>query len=267
MSDPAVSPDRAPKPPPTSRAARLAAESVLPARSMADIRLARHVAGPGCPLCAVRDDAVARGMDGLLTESVNDPGVRGQLDRARGYCRTHIGELLRRDRSGSGGTASVAILFGAILRVRLAELDGLSGVQPRGLGRGPGRGVERRLEAAARPPDCHFCRRAAEAEAIAAVSLVRLLADPEWAAALARAEFCLDDLLVIWTTMARAGRPALAAFEPVATAQLARLGDLATAVEAFAHNSAYDRRHLETDEQRQASGRAAAVLGGKDPTA
>jgi hypothetical protein len=229
---------------------------VLPARSIADVRLARHVAGPMCPLCAVRQDAVERAMDSLLAESVNDPATRDQLDQARGYCPEHIGQLLRRDRSASGGTSGSAILFGAILSVRLAELDGLPATR--------GRGLSRRLEAAARPPACTFCDRARQAEGLASASLVGLMTDAAWSGALARAEFCLRDLLIIWAAVAGAARQFQIEFEPIAAAQLGRLNELAQAVQAFAHNSSYDRRHLVTDEQRLASGRAGAVLGGKD---
>ena len=43
----------------------------------------------GCALCELEAEATRRYLDSLLYESVNDPGVRENLVRAKGYCRRH----------------------------------------------------------------------------------------------------------------------------------------------------------------------------------
>jgi len=51
-------------------------------------------AAQGCPLCEMESEGVRRYLDGVLYESVNDPGVRAALAEAHGYCRRHAHALL-----------------------------------------------------------------------------------------------------------------------------------------------------------------------------
>jgi hypothetical protein len=60
----------------------------------------------GCPLCRLEADSVRRYLDSLLYESVNDPGVRAELVRARGYCRRHAHTL-----AGMRDAFGIAILY------------------------------------------------------------------------------------------------------------------------------------------------------------
>jgi hypothetical protein len=72
--------------------------------------------------------------------------------------------------------------------------------------------------------------------------------------------FCLDDLVAL---LAEAGDAP--SFASIADRQLGRIDDLAQRLDAYAHNSAPERRHLMTDEQRSAADEATRVLGGDRP--
>ena len=47
-----------------------------------------------CPLCALESVCMSRYFDGLVYERVNDPGVRGDLARSKGFCHRHAHRLL-----------------------------------------------------------------------------------------------------------------------------------------------------------------------------
>ena len=115
------------------------------------------------------------------------------------------------------------------------------------------------VDAACAPAACPVCVQVAVADRIALGRLLARLAEPAWRSALAAAELCLDDLLRLW---AAAIERRDVSWPGVATAQLERIEELAARLEAFAHHSSYDRRHLMTDAERSASGEAAAFLGG-----
>ena len=46
-----------------------------------------------CPICCLALKSVARYLDNLLYESVNDPGVRRAIRQARGFCNEHAWQL------------------------------------------------------------------------------------------------------------------------------------------------------------------------------
>lgn len=48
----------------------------------------------GCPLCHLEADRLQRYLEGILYEFVNDPGVRVELMRSKGFCRNHAHKLL-----------------------------------------------------------------------------------------------------------------------------------------------------------------------------
>ena len=54
-----------------------------------------------CPLCVRETASLERYFDAVLSEMVNDPGVRSELTRSHGYCHRHLHMLLER-RSGLG---------------------------------------------------------------------------------------------------------------------------------------------------------------------
>jgi hypothetical protein len=84
--------------------------------------------------------------------------------------------------------------------------------------------------------------------------------DPGWAALLAAAPFCLDDLIEVWA--ASGGDPA---FQPIVRRQLSRFEDLRVRLEGFAHHSSHGRRQLMTDLERTAADEATRALGGDPP--
>ena len=76
----------------------------------------------GCALCRLSLDAVARYLDSLAYESVNDPGLRDHLRSSRGFCPHHAWQFL----GVSSGPFSVAMIYAdALTEVkRVLELGG-----------------------------------------------------------------------------------------------------------------------------------------------
>lgn len=236
------------------RSGRAEAASGLPVRDIADIHLADLVGGGGCPICALRSTTAARYLASVLWEGVNDPPTRAELVRAGGYCREHSHRLIEINREQSGGVLGTAILYAAILRSRLERVRPL-----RERGR---RTPTPELVVATRPPDCPVCRQVSGAVADASSRLVHLTVEPAWAEALAKAELCLDDLLLLWETAGAMREGDRAAWRPVGELQLDRVVALERELEAFAHHSSYDRRHLLTEAELEAAARASRLLGG-----
>ena len=224
----------------------------LPVHSGADARLADAFAEPGCPLCRVRVDRERSYTDSILAELVNDVPFRGALDRARGFCEPHVHALVEADRRGSGGLIGPAILFHAVLRVRLREVASAHAEK--------GRSRSKRIAEAGTPPRCQICAEVRRADLVTAAGLAQLTADPAWAEAAASATFCLEHLLGLM-----ADGPAAASWSAIEARHLARLRELHDRLEAFAHRSSHDRRHSMTDSQRESVAAAARVLGGDRP--
>lgn len=63
-----------------------------------------------CPVCHLVLKAVSRYLDNLLYESVNDPGMRRAIRRARGFCNQHAWQLRE-----IGGALGVAIIHRDVL--------------------------------------------------------------------------------------------------------------------------------------------------------
>ena len=218
----------------------------LPATTVSDVHLADAFAGPGCPLCAEVARADTQWLESILSESVNDIPFRQAFDAARGFCRRHARETLDADRRRSGSLGA-AILLRASLAARLRDLEAAHAAG--------GRTRARRVEAAARPPACPGCAREAATDAWLASAVVRLAADPAWAEAAGRAPFCLDHLVAL--VGERGGSPGWVAAE---ARQLERLRGLRDLLDGYAHTSSYDRRHLQSDEQRAAVDATADLL-------
>lgn len=220
-------------------------------RTGADVHLADAFARPGCPLCSERARQERGFLESILAESVLDVGFRSRLDTARGFCAAHSRALLGQDRRGSGSLGA-SILLRATLAVRLRELEAVHAATGRGRG---GRAVR-----AGRPPACPACERVRASDLVLAEGLVALCADPAWAGAATTAPFCLDHLVMLMDR-----RTAPAWWLPVERRQLERLRDLRDLLDGFAHASAHDRRHLQTDAQRASVDAAADLLGGRQP--
>ncbi len=223
--------------------------AALPIEGRADAPLAEVFGPPGCPVCRLRRRTARRYLEAILWESVNDRGFRARLARSRGLCPAHTREALEVDRDKNGGQLGASILFGYMVRDRLAELNGV--------GTRPGRGSGHALEAARNAPRCPVCAEVAKTEASALPRLMDRIADPAWAEAVSGAQLCLRDLLVLWTT--GAGRRT-AAWPPVADAQLARVTELLARLDGYAAHSAYNRLAEMTASERTAADEAATFL-------
>jgi hypothetical protein len=221
----------------------------LPVHSGADARLADAFASPGCPLCRERADRERSYMGSILAEFVNDVPFRRTLDDARGFCESHVHALVEADRRGSGGLLGPAILFHAVLRVRLREIAAAHAAR--------GRSRSKRAAEARMPPRCPVCAEVRRADLVTMSGLVHLTSHPAWAEAAATADLCLDHLLGLM-----AAGPATAAWSEIEARQLARLGELDDRLESFVQRSSHDRRHLITDPERASLSAAASLLGG-----
>ncbi len=222
--------------------------SHLRARTGADVHLADAFGESGCPLCRERERTEAAYLELILAESVNDVPYRQALDAGRGFCAMHCRAVLDADKLRSG-TLGAAILLRATLVARLRDLEA---TQAAG-----GWTRSRRSAEAARPPACPACARIAESDTWVVEGLVRLAEDPAWAEAAATAPICLDHLVAL---MNRRSVPAW--WTVVESRQLERLRDLRDRLERFAHASAHDRKHLQTDDQRAAVDEVADLLAG-----
>jgi predicted kinase len=223
----------------------------LRVRSGADINLADAFGLPGCPLCRERRRTEAAYLESILSESVNDIPFRQAFDEARGFCARHSRAVLDADRARSGSLGA-SILLWATLVARMRDVR--AATTARGWAR------SRRVAEARRPPDCPACDRVATADERSVETVVRLAADDAWAEAAATAPFCLAHVLALMDV-----RPSVPSWAAVEARQVARLEALQGRLAAFAHASAHDRRHLQTDDQRASVDEAADVLGGARP--
>jgi hypothetical protein len=221
----------------------------LPARSLADVKLAQLLEGAGCPLCRQAERSAAAYIHAFLYESVAETRFRAELDRSRGFCRAHSHQVLAANRAGSGGTLGASILFAAILTIRGRELEVITGSR--------GRDRHKRAAEASRPPACPVCGTVDTVVATAIDGFHAQAAVDVWRDALVRAPFCLDHLVALI-----AHRPASEAWDGIERAQAARVGDIRDRLARFAKHSSHDRRHHLTEEERRAADDAAALLGG-----
>jgi uncharacterized protein DUF6062 len=220
----------------------------LPQRDIVDVRLVAAIERGGCAICAVRARSESNAVETIVDERVMDIGFRAGLERTYALCRRHVSEIVAAERRTSGMLSS-SILYEAIIARRLAGLREALGSR--------GRSRRKRLHTAANRPPCAVCVEGGEAADVAMTRLVQRSGDAAWAAVIGDIPFCLDDLVAL---LATAGDEA--AFAPIAERQLGRIDDLAQRLDAFAHNSAPERRHLMTGEQRSAADEAARLLGG-----
>jgi hypothetical protein len=222
----------------------------LPARDIGDVRLADLVEAGGCPICSARADAIARFIDAILWESVNDVAFRRELDATRGFCEPHSRAILTADRAQSGGSLGASILYHAILRIRLREAEGATVAT--------GRTRRRRLDAAATPPACQVCAMGRGTEIGTIQRLRQLTVQPAWREALATADVCLAHLIALMRDA-----PDTDAWRDVERRQMARLRDIQARLGGFIDHSGQDRRGLTTDEERRAVDEASSLLSGR----
>lgn len=233
--------------------ARLAAE--LEAHDNVDIALSEELFKGGCPLCRHRVVQGRRFLRSLVYEGINDVGFRKVLERSRGFCERHTVALYEADRDEMGGALGAAILLESVLRHRLDELAGSKAESNR---------INRqRLDLAAAAPECPAC--AAEDDGVkhAIERLLLRLDNERWREALASSTLCLADTVRL-ARAAAVDEKRLASVQPVLERQLARLTKLRAALEAFAHDSTYDRQHHLTREQHVSAAQATETLGGRE---
>lgn len=72
----------------------------------------------GCPICRLAARSVRRFMDTLLYENVNDPGVRGAVRGARGFCNAHAWQL-----QAIGGALGLALIHRDVLITAMVVLE------------------------------------------------------------------------------------------------------------------------------------------------
>jgi Family of unknown function (DUF6062) len=66
----------------------------------------------GCPICTMVLDTVARHLDIVIYENVNDPQTRDAVVAARGYCNDHSWQL----RTRSGAAFGTALMYRDVLQ-------------------------------------------------------------------------------------------------------------------------------------------------------
>ncbi len=225
----------------------------LPARDFEEIRLAEAVERGGCPICDARHEATHNALRGMAREGATDRGFRATLDKGVWFCRPHSAGLAKMELLQTSSQLATSVLLEAILRRKLAAMARLTS--------GDG-AAQARTAGEIAAPRCPICARADEAVATARSRLLALAADQAWAAALGRAELCLDDLLGLWGAAATSSRDVQARWAPIGRAQLDRLEALRRLLADFAHNSTSDRRHLITAEQQAAEQASIRLFSG-----
>jgi hypothetical protein len=224
----------------------------LQARDFEEIRLAEALEQGRCPMCDARQEAAFAALRGLAREGATDRGLRAQMDKGLGFCAPHSLGLSKMEILQTSSQLATAVLLDAVLRRRLAAFEKVAGADANG---------QQRAVSDLSDPRCPVCARMAEASRSTADRLLRLSADPGWAAALGRAELCLDDLLTLWARAA-ASREMATRWSPILGAQRKRLGELQKILAEYAHNSTADRRHLITSEQQRAGAAAIRFFSG-----
>lgn len=115
---------------------------------------------PGCPICRLVSDAVARYLETFLYENVSDPDVRADLQRSNGFCPDHA-RLLRE----YGDPLGHAIIYGDLIDHVLESLESLLRACGSGSARLPATGtVASRADDLLPGRRCPACLVAREAE-------------------------------------------------------------------------------------------------------
>lgn len=187
---------------------------------------------PGCPVCRLALRSVARLLQTISYEQVNDPALRAELRKSRGFCNLHAHQWLREAR----GILGTALIYRDLLQATLHDLDG----------RPPSRD---------KSATCVACRTQREAEARYLDALVAT-ASAEPAALDTSDGLCRRHTLA---AMRIGGRGASLVAERTRRA----LQDLIRELDEVIRKEDYRFRHEErTDAERTAPSRAVAVIAG-----
>ena len=226
---------------------------------MVDAQLVEALQARGCPVCHLRRKAELDHIRSFLWENVNDPTARRELRASGGTCGRHSRALLTASREQSGPPIGAAIVFEAMLRQRLERLEALRSSRGRSRRRAadlrPRRPLVRSARPGSAPPTISSALSSSISESPDAAQSI------EWRSALMTADLCLADLTVFAASEASdGGRGARSA---VVEAQLGRLADVVELLERFVHHNSHDRRHLVSDDEREAVRRAERLLAGE----
>jgi hypothetical protein len=173
----------------------------------------------GCPICRLTLAAVARAIDAVDYEFVNEPDIRAKIERTWGFCNIHAHQWLR-----EGHVLGVALVYESVLARLQPEIEKtrpnarrqlLSGLATR-LGRRPPDEARELLQPGG---TCHLCRQRAETELLLIRTLAEGLAETKDDF---RAAFCRSDGLCLPHL-----RLALCTISDTATADLLRAATLA----------------------------------------
>jgi hypothetical protein len=124
----------------------------------------------GCPVCRLALRSVARVMQSIAYEQVNDLALRKQLRTAGGFCNAHAHQWLREARSVLG----TALIYRDVVTAALRELQSVAQDGQRG---GLLRGLLGMTDRATVEAACPACQAQFEAEARYVEALVVLVAD------------------------------------------------------------------------------------------
>jgi hypothetical protein len=139
-------------------------------------------AEPGCPVCRLSLKLVRHYIDTILYEYVNDPGVRDEIRRSRGYCNAHAWWMVEVHGAGLG----IAIIQGDIVQTVIELTETLSN------GRNARQSAQELLQRLQPKAECPVCAHRRAMEDITLNMLLQHISDEKLATALAgSAGLCL----------------------------------------------------------------------------
>lgn len=152
-----------------------------------------------CPVCRLVQTTVQRYLESINYEYVNDPGVRAEIERARGYCPTHAAQWLT-----FAHPLGTALIYEPILDQISRELTALRPGGRGGLLSTVAAKLGARTSADAShnsgdvlvaPGRCPACREQRESERMLLAVLVDGLREPDFQAAYERSDtLCVPHL-------------------------------------------------------------------------
>jgi len=167
---------------------RTARDRAVPSDDITMVKVREALKQGGCPICRIVTQSARRYLDGFLYEQVNDPEVRAELVKSRGFCTHHAWMLIQ-----FHDTLGVAIVYRHLVQELARDYHAIAqdAVVHKTARRGAGFGA--RVRADLRPSrPCPACQIVHRAEEYALTALLQRLEDGEVEAAL-RGEsfFCL----------------------------------------------------------------------------
>ena len=88
-------------------------------RDAAAFEVVEALREPGCAVCGLSLRSVARLLQTISYEQVNDPALRAELRKARGFCNAHAHQWLREAR----GQLGTALIYRDLLQATLRDLE------------------------------------------------------------------------------------------------------------------------------------------------